>query len=389
MKTTPLYQCHVDAGAKLVDFAGWQMPVNYGSQISEHTACREQAVMFDVSHMTVLDLPDSGSGEVKQFLQHLLANDVAKAKSPGDALYSCMLQDDGGIVDDLIVYRYGEHSYRLIVNAGTRDKDIDWIKKQLAANSVATDMTVRDDLALLAVQGPKAIEYAIKAAAEVLGEAVAGQLSAITELKRFSSLSVASGDNTEWFVARTGYTGEDGLEIALPGEQAPALWNALTAAGVAPAGLGARDTLRLEAAMNLYGNDMDESVNPLECGISWTVAWQPREREFIGRAALESARNADGFTDRQLVGLILDGRGVLRGHQAIQVGGTVVGEITSGTFSPTLQKSIALGRVSMQALGVQSPKEIYSKSCDVIIRDKAVAARFVKPPFVRDGKAIY
>lgn len=389
VKTTPLYQCHVDAGAKLVDFAGWQMPVNYGSQISEHTACREQAVMFDVSHMTVVDLPDRGNGEVKQFLQKLLANDVAKAKSPGDALYSCMLQEDGGIIDDLIVYRYGEHSYRLIVNAGTRDKDIKWIKKQLSANSVATEMTVRDDLALLAVQGPEAIESALKAAAEVVDRSLTEQLSAIPELKRFSSVSIGNAVNTEWFVARTGYTGEDGIEIALPAEQAPALWNALITAGVAPAGLGARDTLRLEAAMNLYGNDMDESVNPLECGISWTVAWQPPEREFVGRAALEAARNTDGFTDLQMVGLILDGRGVLRGHQAIQVDGAAAGEITSGTFSPTLQKSIALGRVSMQALGVQSAKEIYSKTCEVIIRDKAVAARFVKPPFVSDGKAIY
>lgn len=388
-KTTPLYQSHVDAGAKLVDFAGWQMPVNYGSQISEHAACREQAVMFDVSHMTVVDLPDSGSGEVKEFLQKLLANDVAKAKLPGDAVYSCMLQDDGGIIDDLIAYRCGDHSYRLIVNAGTRDKDIDWIKKQLSANSVATELNVRDDLALLAVQGPKAIELATAAASAVCDASVADQLAALQQMKRFSSLAIGMPDNSEWFIARTGYTGEDGLEIALPGAQAPVFWKALIAAGVLPAGLGARDTLRLEAAMNLYGSDMDETVNPLESGISWTVAWQPEERDFIGRAALQASRNADGKSDRQMVGLLLEGRGVLRGHQQIQVAGTSVGEITSGTFSPTLQKSIALGRVSMQALGVKTPADIYALACEVIIRDKPVAARFVKAPFVAKGQPLY
>ena len=215
------------------------------------------------------------------------------------------------------------------------------------------------------------------------------QFTALKKLKRFSSAGITLPDNTEWFVARTGYTGEDGFEIALPADQAPELWNSLLASGVSPAGLGARDTLRLEAAMNLYGNDMDESVNPLECGIKWTVAWQPEERNFNGREALEASKNADGNTDHQLVGLILDGRGVLRGHQAIQANGVKAGEITSGTFSPTLQKSIALGRVSMQALGVNSPGDIYSLECEVIIRDKPVAARFVKPPFVADGKPLY
>ncbi len=389
MKTTPLYQCHVDAGAKLVDFAGWQMPVNYGSQISEHNACREQAVIFDVSHMTVVDLPDSGEGEVKAFLQKLLANDVAKAKSPGDAIYSCMLQDDGGIIDDLIAYRYGADSYRLIVNAGTRDKDIDWIKKQLAASKLSTELVVRDDLALLAVQGPQAIKRAVEATSTVCDASVAEQIAAIQKMKRFSSVSLSMPDGDEWFVARTGYTGEDGLEIALPEKQAPAFWKALLSAGVVPAGLGARDTLRLEAAMNLYGSDMDETVNPLESGISWTVSWQPEERDFIGRKSLQASRNADGNSDRQLVGLLLEGRGVLRGHQPIQVAGHVVGEITSGTFSPTLQKSIALGRVSIQALGVESPADILALECEVIIRDKPIAARFVKPPFVAKGQPLY
>lgn len=401
IKTTPLYQCHIDAGAKLVDFAGWQMPVNYGSQISEHTACREGAVVFDVSHMTVVDLPavvttevttevtSETADEVKEFLQKLLANDVAKAKSPGDAVYSCMLQDDGGIIDDLIAYRSGPHSYRLIVNAGTRDKDIEWIKRQLAAHSVSTELVVRDDLSLLAVQGPKAVQLALQAATAVCDASVAEQIAAIQQLKRFSSVTIALPDNTEWFVARTGYTGEDGLEIALPNDQAAVFWKALLHAGVLPAGLGARDTLRLEAAMNLYGSDMDESVNPLESGISWTVSWQPEERDFIGRQALQASRNSEGFSDRQMVGLLLQGRGVLRGHQNIQIAGTTVGEITSGTFSPTLQKSIALGRVSMQALGVNSLQDIYALECEVIIRDKPVAARFVKPPFVSKGQPLY
>jgi len=389
LQRTPLYQTHVEAGGKLVDFAGWQLPVNYGSQIDEHHACRSQAVVFDVSHMRVVDLVSpTGGDEVQNFLHVLLANNVDKAQSEGSAVYSCMLADDAGILDDLIVYRLPSGSFRLVVNAGTSDKDIAWIKQQMDARQVEFVMNVHDDLALLAVQGPKAVELAIPAIQSCVNSG--NHEASIKALKRFSSVSVSAGEQSDWFIARTGYTGEDGLEIALPAEQAADFWAALMKAGVAPAGLGARDTLRLEAGLNLYGSDMDESVNPLECGIAWTVAWEPSSRDFIGRDALRQSAGDGDYTDRQLVGLVLvDGKGILRGGQPVQRNEQAVGEITSGTFSPTLQKSIALARISMQALGVNAPSELYDLECEVAVRNRHVKARIVKPPFVKDGKSIY
>ncbi|HEY0745851.1 MAG TPA: glycine cleavage system aminomethyltransferase GcvT [Steroidobacteraceae bacterium] len=359
---TPLYDSHVRLGAKIVDFGGWDMPLHYGSQIEEHHAVRKDAGMFDVSHMCIVDLT---GGRVREFLRFLLANDVGRLKSFGKALYSCMLLPNGGVIDDLIVYVMSETWYRMVVNAGTRDKDLAWIRKE----AVEFDVTVaeRKELAMIAVQGPNAR----RKAANLLHPE---QQAAALELKPFFGAPFGS-----WFVARTGYTGEDGFEIMLPATDAAETWQRLLAQDVRPAGLGARDTLRLEAGMNLYGNDMDENYHPLESGLAWTVAFDPPDRDFIGREALERARLESG---KELVGLLLEDRGVLRSHQQVQIGSDasngLTGEVTSGTFSPTLNRSIALARV---------PKTL-QQSVQVDIRGKLHAARIVKPPFVRHGKPL-
>ena len=355
---TPLYATHVAAGARMVDFAGWDMPVNYGSQIEEHHAVRRDAGMFDVSHMLALDL---AGADAKAFLRGLIANDVAKLVEPGKALYSCMLNPDGGVIDDLIVYFLSDTSYRIVVNAGTADKDVAWIQQRLAATGTQAALTVRRDLAMIAVQGPNARTKT--------WAAIPGSEAASNALKPFQA--AAFGD---FFIARTGYTGEDGFELTLPSEQAAATWNALAAAGVAPCGLGARDTLRLEAGMALYGNDMDESVSPLDAGLAWTVDLKDPNRDFVGKAALV----ANGAR-RQVLGLVLEDKGVLRSHQKVFTA-QGEGETTSGTFSPTLEKSIAMARLP---LGV-APGD----SVEVDIRGKRLKARVVKASFVRNGKGL-
>jgi aminomethyltransferase len=357
-KRTPLYDSHVAAGARMVDFGGWDMPVNYGSQIDEHHAVRSDAGMFDVSHMTVVDLEGT---RVREFLRKLLANDVAKLKQPGKALYSCMLNNQAGIIDDLIVYFMREDWFRMVVNAATHDKDLAWIGQQ--AQPFGIKLTERD-LAMIAVQGPHARDKA----ASVLP---ASLRAPALELKPFSAV-----EGESLFVARTGYTGEDGFEIMIPREQAAGYWQKFLKAGVKPAGLGARDTLRLEAAMNLYGSDMDEGVTPLESGLAWTIAWEPNDRDFVGRKALTAQRDAG--PKRKFVGLLLEDKGVLRGHQRVVAEGVGEGEITSGTFSPTLDRSIALARVPV-ATGVEVQVDIRGRLC---------RATVVKPPFVRNGKAL-
>ncbi len=354
---TPLYNVHLAANARVVDFGGWDMPVNYGSQIEEHHAVRRDAGMFDVSHMTVIDL--SGSGQ-REFLNRLLANDPGKLVDPGKALYSCMLNEQGGVIDDLIVYFFSEDWFRLVVNAATRDKDIAWISKQ--ATKFEVSVNERSDLAMIAVQGPNARSKACS----VLPEAMR---SAAMDIKPFHA--VTDGD---WCVARTGYTGEDGFEIMLPDSAAADFWNALFDAGVKPCGLGARDTLRLEAGMSLYGSDMDDTTTPLESALGWTIGWDSADRDFVGRPALE-AQKAAGVT-RKLVGLVLEDRGVLRSHQKVVVDGVGEGEITSGGFSPTIERSIGLARVPAGT----------GDSCQVDIRGKLLAARVVRPPFVRKGE---
>jgi aminomethyltransferase len=358
-RRTPLFELHQALGARMVDFGGWDMPVNYGSQIEEHHAVRQRAGVFDVSHMCVLDL--SGA-RVRPFLRQLLANDVAKLTRPGKALYSCMLNESGGVVDDLIVYLQTEQHFRLVVNAGTRDKDITWIRARASAFEVS--LTERTDLCMVAVQGPDARAHVAKLLSP---PDAAGALA----------LGVFSGAQFgDWFIARTGYTGEDGFEIMLPADAAIETWKQLNSAGVASCGLGARDTLRLEAGMNLYGQDMDEEHNPLEAGLAWTVAFEPLERDFTGRAALESLRRR-GLAFRQ-AGLLLSDRAVMRAHQPVIVGNVSAGEITSGTFSPTLGKSIALARVPLYT----------GAEVQVDIRSKLLVARVVKLPFVRNGKIL-
>jgi glycine cleavage system T protein (aminomethyltransferase) len=343
----------------MVDFGGWDMPLQYGSQIAEHHAVRRGAGIFDVSHMCVIDLLGA---RARAFLQRLLANDVGKLQAPGKALYSCMLNESGGVIDDLIVYSRDACAFRAVVNAGTRDKDLAWIRRHAAEFGV--EVVERTDLAMLAVQGP-----------EARGK-VAGLLSAAGATAALALEPFFGCEFEGWFIGRTGYTGEDGFEIMLPAAQAPQVWKALNRAGVTSCGLGSRDTLRLEAGMNLYGSDMDESTHPLESGLAWTVALEPPERPFIGRAALEAIR-ARG-SQRKLVGLLLEGRGVLRSHQKVLVPAGGEGEITSGTFSPTLERSIALARVPAAA----------RSSVRVDIRGRLHDARIVRPPFVRHGKPI-
>ncbi|TAL94992.1 MAG: glycine cleavage system aminomethyltransferase GcvT [Rhodanobacter sp.] len=357
---TVLNATHRALGARMVDFGGWDMPVNYGSQIEEHHAVRRDAGMFDVSHMTVIDLHGA---RVRDFLRHLLANSIDKLKAHGKALYSCMLNEQGGVIDDLIVYYLGEEFFRLVVNAGTRAKDLAWIGKQAAPFDVR--VKERPDLAMIAVQGPHARAKVLKLLHEV-------DRPRIEKLGKFTTAAAQGPHGMPLFVARTGYTGEDGFEIILPQEHAVALWETLRAAGVTPAGLGARDTLRLEAGMNLYGQDMDEGVTPWEANLGWTVSLDGG-RAFIGRAALEQQKAAG--VSRVMVGLVLDDKGVLRhGQKVLAANGE--GEILSGSFAPTLDKAIAFARIPAGEAG----------DLRVDIRGREAPVHQVKYPFVRDGK---
>ncbi len=361
LQQTALYETHRAAGGKLVDFGGWAMPLHYGSQLEEHHCVRRQAGLFDVSHMTLVDIDGD---DARDYLRRLLANDVARLDGqPGKALYSAMLNERGGVIDDLIVYNLQgldeQVRYRAVVNCATRDKDLAWMQGQIQGQSIT--LRERADLAMLALQGPQALAVFSRAAPDAA--------QALRDLPVFSA--ARSGD---WLIGRTGYTGEDGLEIMLPGSEAPALWDALAAAGAAPCGLGARDTLRLEAGMNLYGHEMDEQTSPLVANMGWTIAWQPPEREFIGRAALAAEKDR-GITEK-LVGLVLRERGIMRAGQSVtDSDGNACGIITSGSFSPTLGQAIALARVPAQLSG----------QCRVDIRGKLLSADIVKPVFVRHG----
>lgn len=352
-KHTPLYDAHLAAGGKMVDFAGYSLPVHYGSLVNEHHAVRRNAGVFDVSHMTIIDVTGARAGE---WLRSLLTNDIAKL-CKGDALYSCLCNAQGGVIDDLIVYWMGDDEYRVIVNAATRQKDIDWFELNLVAG---VSFAVQDDLALLAIQGPEAVAItcAVLNAQGISGDRTSG-------LERFSAWHA-----DQWFIARTGYTGEDGLELALPAPAAPAFWQQLLDMGVMPTGLGARDTLRLEAGMSLYGNDLDEEHTPAESGVGWTVDISDAKRHFVGRPVLE-AQKKSGARYCQ-IGLTLEGRGVLRQGQMVAHEGTTVGVITSGTFSPTLEKTIAIARV----------QEKFEGACEVMIRDRKHSAQVISVPFL-------
>ncbi len=358
---TVLHAKHIEAGAKMVDFYGWDMPINYGSQIEEHHAVRTDAGMFDVSHMTIVDVKGA---DAQAFLRRLVINDVAKLDVAGKALYTGMCNLEGGVIDDLIVYFFTDTDYRLVVNSATREKDLAWIAEQSAAFDVT--VTERPEFAMIAVQGPQAKAKV----ATLLNEQ---QTAAVDGMKPF--FSAQAGD---LFIATTGYTGENGYEIALPAEQAADLWQQLLDAGVKPCGLGARDTLRLEAGMNLYGLDMDESVSPLAANMAWTISWEPEDRNFNGREALAAQRAAGD--QPKLVGLILEEKGVLRsGLKVISEDGE--GIITSGTFSPTLGHSIAMARV---------PRSVkLGSTVEVEMRKKLVKVQVIKPSFVRNGKKVF
>jgi aminomethyltransferase len=355
MRRTPLYEAHRAAGAKLVEFAGWEMPLHYGSQIEEHHAVRRDAGVFDTSHMLAVDVEGAQAAE---FLRRALANDIARLRSPGKALYSCLLAEDGGVLDDLIVYFMAADRYRAVLNAATADADIAWLEK---LRPPGAELRPRRDLAMLAVQGPRARQRFWAALPELQAASEA--------LASFSSV-----DTNGSFVARTGYTGEDGFELLLPAARAAEAWQRLLAAGARPCGLGARDTLRLEAGMNLSGQDMDAGVTPFECGLGWTVALGGA-REFVGRPALE------GKAPRwRMLGLVLEERaGVLRSHQAVHAA-SGDGIVTSGSFSPTMNASIALARLPAAC----APGE----RVQVAVRDKRLAARAIQPPFVRHGKIL-
>jgi aminomethyltransferase len=357
LKATPLNASHREAGAKLVEFGGWEMPLHYGSQVEEHHAVRRAAGMFDVSHMRAVEVHGAGA---REFLRRALANDVAKLDAPGRALYSCLLNERGGVVDDLIAYLLAGDAFRLVVNAGTADRDTEWLRRLAGERPLELGIVPRPDLAMIAVQGPAARARA--------WHAVPGLEAATSALRRF-----AGAFFRDWFVARTGYTGEDGFEMMLPAPLAPGLWRALAAAGVKPCGLGARDTLRLEAGLNLYGQDMDETTTPFESGLGWTVDLTPG-RDFVGRAALEAAAGGRAFT-----GIVLLDPGVLRSHQAVH---TPRGEgvTTSGSFAPTLGRSIALARVPA---GVRPGDAV-----EVEIRGKRLRAVAVPPPFARAGRSL-
>jgi aminomethyltransferase len=359
-RKTVLNEVHRRLGAKMVDFGGWDMPLHYGSQIEEHHAVRGDCGMFDVSHMCAVDI---AGADARDFLLRLIANNVDKLKMPGKALYSVMLNEAGGVLDDLIVYFGDENHYRLVVNAGTAEKDLAWMTARIAEWKLDLACIPRRDLAMIAVQGPKARERFWRAFPETRGASEA--------LKPFQSVDVDG-----FFIAATGYTGEDGFEITLPAERAEGFWQKLMDAGVRPAGLGARDTLRLEAGMNLYGQDMDETVSPLDAGLAWTIDLvRPRGGiDFVGKAALLAHPQK-----HQFLGLLLDQGGVLRPHQRVATAHGD-GEITSGTFSPTLQQSIAFARLPLGATVGETAK--------AEIRGKQLPVKIVKPCFVRNGVSL-
>ena len=358
---TVLHAKHLASGAKMVDFFGWDMPINYGSQIEEHNAVRQHSGMFDVSHMTIVDVQGV---DAKVFLRRLVINDVAKLTTLGKALYTGMLNEEGGVIDDLIIYFFSDIDYRLVVNSATREKDLAWMTKQ----SAGFDLTIseRPEFSMIAVQGPEA-------KAQVAKLLTAEQITAVADMKPFFGVQVG-----ELFIATTGYTGEDGYEIIIPDSASEDFWQKLLDLGVAPCGLGARDTLRLEAGMNLYGLDMDETISPIAANMAWTISWEPTDRDFIGRDVL-TAQKAAGDQPK-LVGLVLTEKGVLRSHQVVvtEFGN---GEITSGTFSPTLGHSVALARV---------PRSVkIGDTVEVEMRKKLVKVTVTKPNFVRNGQKVF
>jgi len=353
---TVLNAAHREMGGKMVSFSGWDMPLHYGSQLKEHLQVRESVGMFDVSHMTVVDICGSQASE---FLRFVLANDIEKLSRPGKALYSLMLNEEGGVIDDLIVYFRSPASYRLVVNCATREKDLAWLEKQSAPFEVSIEE--QKELSIIAVQGPEA-------------RGICAQVIDQVDLSKLASFEFLETDG--WMIASTGYTGEEGFEVILPNQEAEKFWRGLNLKGVQPAGLGARDTLRLEAGYCLYGHEMDEQISPLSANLGWTLDFDDLKRTFIGREAIEAEINKGPAS--KLVGLILLDKGVLRQGQQVDSESGEQGVITSGSYSPSLEKSIALARVPMSV----------SSQCNVVVRNKILSAKVTKPAFVRQGKIL-
>ena len=358
-KRTPLYEEHLRLKAKMVDFAGWDMPIQYTSIIEETKTVRNSVGLFDVSHMGEIYI--EGPDAVK-FVNYIITNDFGSIKF-GDAVYSPMCKEDGGIIDDLIAYKISREKALLVVNASNKDKDYEWMKKQSEKFDVEV-IDRSDEKALVALQGPKAEELLQKLADVKLSEI------------GFYQFTEGRVRGIKAQISRTGYTGEDGFEIMVDSEAAVPLWRSLleygSEYGIKPAGLGARDLLRLEASYLLYGNDMDESTNPIEAGISWAVKFD--KGDFIGREALLKVKEEK--PKRKLVGMILEGRNIARHGYKIFKDGEEIGFITSGGYSPTLEKSIALGYVN-------KPHNKRGTELDVQIRKKIVKAEVVKLPFYR------
>jgi aminomethyltransferase len=345
LKRTPLHDRHAAAGARLVPFAGWEMPVQYAGIREEHVAVREHVGVFDVSHMG--EIETSGPG-AEAFLQRILSNDVSKIAEDG-AQYSVLCKDDGGVLDDLFTYRLGPDRFLTVTNASNHEKDLAWFQKHAAGH----DVTVEDrlhDYAMLAVQGPEA-----RALVERIAD---GELP-----KRFRTARLTVAGAPDVLVAGTGYTGEDGVELLLAPEQAPAVWDALTTNGATPVGLGARDTLRLEVCFHLYGNDLSEDRGPIEAGLGWCCK---EDTGFIGAQAIRQART--NGTEQQLAPFVLTGPGIARQGNPV-VGG---GEVTSGTLSPCLNQGIGMAYLptgstepgtafEIDVRGKQRPAEVRTK----------------------------
>lgn len=355
---TPLYDMHLALGAKMVDFNGWDMPLHYGSQVEEHHHVRNECGVFDISHMSIFDIQGD---QAQAFLQHLLSNDVALLSTIGRAQHSLLLNEQGGVIDDALVFRT-DTGYRLVSNAITRERVQNWLEQH--TQTFACTVIWRNDLCLFSIQGPLARERL----ASILSSTRANLIQKLQHHE-----AAVDGD---WLISCTGYTGEDGIEIMLPAQQAIDFINELVGAGIAPIGIGARDTLRLEAGFNLYGLDVDEQVSPLTANMDELICWQPESRDFIGRNALQA--QLDNGICEKLVGLVLEERGVLRAGQPVRINNQISGVITSGSFSPTLGKAIALARVPMQT----------GDRGEVEIRRKWFPVRIVKPRFVRAGKIL-
>lgn len=357
VKKTPLFETHVKGAAKFEDIAGFSLPMHYGSQMAEHQAVRTSAGMFDISHMSVVDVHGE---DTTCWLRRLLTNDVGKL-ADGKAMYTCMCRENGGVIDDLIVYRLASDRYRLVLNPATRNKDMDWLEGHRPAGVQFHEI---EGTAMLAVQGPDAVRLAEAAVSEM------GHSHDLLSMGRYSAFE--SGD---WFIARTGYTGEDGIEVSLPTAKVVDFWQALAEQGVQAAGLAARDSLRVEAGLCRYGEDLDEQHSPVESGISSTIDIADPDREFIGREILEDHKMFGGRYMQ--IGLILESGGVMEKGQSVELVGRSIGTITSGTFSPTREVSVALARVEKRFTG----------GCDISIKDRLLSAHIASVPFVPHGQA--